>query len=230
MSQISQSYISTLKRISDAVSNSTHSPTSVALLAVSKLQPTDKIRQLYLLGQHAFGESYLQEALLKMAELNELSIEWHFIGPIQSNKSRKIAENFDWVQSVDSIKLIRRLSSQRPLEKKPLDILLQVNIDEEQQKRGIAAADVTEFAELAISLPGICLRGLMAIPDPGKSLQQQNASLQKMVSLFNQIKPLSMKIDTLSLGMSLDLEAAIAAGSTMVRIGTSLFGPRKRPA
>ncbi|MBE9549074.1 MAG: YggS family pyridoxal phosphate-dependent enzyme [Proteobacteria bacterium] len=226
MSDIFPTFQTTLERIKLAVSNCGRTPGAVRLLAVSKKQPIDKIRQLHTQGQQAFGESYLQEALVKMAELSDLSIEWHFIGPIQSNKSRKIAEHFDWVQSVDSIKLLRRLSAQRPVGKPPLNILLQVNIDEEAQKRGIPAAETRVLAEQAMTFPGLKLRGLMAIPDPGNDPQGQRRSMEKMAGLFAGIQPLSEHIDTLSLGMSADIETAITAGSTMVRVGTALFGPR----
>lgn len=226
MSDISQLYQATLQRIKLAVASHGHESRPVRLLAVSKKQPLEKIRQLHQQGQRAFGENYLQEGLGKMEELQDLAIEWHFIGPIQSNKSRKIAEHFDWVQSVDSSKLLNRLSTQRPAEKPPLNILLQVNIDEEAQKRGIAATAVDELARQAIKLPGLRLRGLMAIPDPGKGKQEQLDSLNKMAELYAGIQPLSGHIDTLSLGMSADIEAAISAGSTMVRVGTALFGPR----
>jgi len=226
MSDISPTYQTTLQRIKLAVSNCGRSPGSVRLLAVSKKQSVDKIRQLHAQGQLAFGENYLQECLVKMTELSNLPIEWHFIGPIQSNKSRKIAEHFDWVQSVDSSKLLRRLSAQRPVDKPALNILLQVNIDEEAQKRGIPATETMLLAKQAMTLPGLKLRGLMAIPDPGKDQKGQVRSMQKMAGLFAGIQPLSEHIDTLSLGMSADIETAIAAGSTMVRVGTALFGPR----
>lgn len=226
MSDIFPTYHTTLQRISRAVSSCGGTLGSVRLLAVSKNQSTDKIRQLHARGQQAFGESYLQECLVKMVALSDLPIEWHFIGPIQSNKSRKIAENFDWVQSVDSVKLLRRFSAQRPANKPPLNILLQVNIDREASKRGILVTETISMAEQAMSLPGLCLRGLMAIPNPAQDQKRQAHSMQTMAELFASIQPLSKHIDTLSLGMSADIETAIAAGSTMVRVGTALFGPR----
>lgn len=226
MSDIFCSYQATIQRINQASLAAERPNGSVRLLAVSKKQAANKIRTLHAMGQSAFGESYLQEALGKMAELPDLVIEWHFIGPIQSNKSRKIATHFDWVQSVDSAKLLTRLSAQRSVELSPLNILLQVNIDNEAQKRGISPTDLMPLAELAKSLPMLCLRGLMAIPDPEKTAQEQLRSLRKMTELFNHLKSTARHIDTLSLGMSADIEAAIAAGSTMVRVGTALFGPR----
>lgn len=226
MSDISCSYQATLRRINQACSLAARSNGAVKLLAVSKRQGANKIRTLHTLGQSEFAESYLQEALSKMAELSDLVIDWHFIGPIQSNKTRKIAENFDWVQSVDSPKLLQRLSDQRPAELAPLNILLQVNIDGEAQKRGISPADLSPLSELAESLPKLCLRGLMAIPNPGKTPQEQLHSLENMLKLFTHLKSTSQYTDTLSLGMSADIEPAIAAGSTMVRVGSALFGPR----
>jgi len=225
MSEISTAYSAILQRINQAVEIHL-TPTQVKLLAVSKRQPVEKVRSLYALGQSAFGENYQQEAAAKMQALADLDIEWHFIGPIQSNKSRKIAETFAWVQSVDSEKLLRRLSAQRPEELPTLNILLQVNIDNEIQKRGIATSEVNAFARLALELPNICLRGLMAIPDPHNSPTEELFSLKKMARLFADIQPLSTNIDTLSMGMSADIETAIKAGSTMVRVGTALFGQR----
>ncbi|MCF6263107.1 MAG: YggS family pyridoxal phosphate-dependent enzyme [Xanthomonadales bacterium] len=226
MSDISCSYHATIRRTTLASSAANRPAGAVRLLAVSKKQSANKIRTLHSLGQTAFGESYLQEALVKMAELSDLAIEWHFIGPIQSNKSAKIAANFDWAQSVDSARLLQRLSAQRPTELAPLNILLQINIDNEIQKRGISVADLIPLSILATELPGLRLRGLMAIPDPGLPPQAQTRSLEKMAGLFRHLQTEFRNIDTLSLGMSADMEAAITSGSTMVRVGTALFGPR----
>ncbi len=227
MSELLQSNLKLHKRILTAIDSSGRALGCVRLLAVSKRQPALEIRKLYALGQIAFGESYLQEALGKISELSDLPIEWHFIGPLQSNKSRLVATHFDWVQSVDSEKLLTRLAQQRPTNKPPLNILLQVNIDAEVHKRGINPKDLHQLAQQALKLDGLRLRGLMAIPAIKESTQQQLHSFHKLTELMQQIKPLSADIDTLSMGMSTDLEAAIAAGSTMVRVGTLLFGPRE---
>jgi len=198
----------------------------VRLLAVSKRQSALQIRQLFALGQTSFGESYLQEALEKMDELSDLAIEWHYIGPLQSNKTRLVASHFDWVQSIDSEKLLMRLSKHRPGDLPPLNVLLQINIDNEAQKRGIHAKELLALAQQTMELDGLRLRGLMAIPEHNKAVAEQQQSFKKMASLFQQIKPISPYIDTLSMGMSADLDTAIAAGSTMVRVGTLLFGQR----
>ncbi|MCF6225934.1 MAG: YggS family pyridoxal phosphate-dependent enzyme [Xanthomonadales bacterium] len=227
MSDISCSYHATIRRITLASAAASRPAGTVKLLAVSKKQSANKIRTLHNLGQTAFGESYLQEALTKQAELADLAIEWHFIGPIQSNKSAKIAAHFDWVQSVDSARLLQRLSAHRPSELAPLNILLQINIDNEIQKRGISAVDLIPLSALVAELPGLRLRGLMAIPDPGKPAHEQLHSLEKMAGLFRYLQAEFRNIDTLSLGMSTDLETAITTGSTMVRVGTALFGPRE---
>lgn len=226
MSELLKSYFALNERILTATELSGRDHSCVQLLAVSKRQPALRVRELYQLGQLAFGESYLQEAIQKMDELSDLSIQWHFIGPLQSNKTRQLAARFDWVQSVDSEKLLIRLSEQRPEELSPLNILLQVNIDSESQKRGINPSQLEALAKQAIRLKGIRLRGLMTIPKPGKSRAEQERSFAKVAALMQQIKPLSAKIDTLSMGMSADIETAIASGSTMVRVGSLLFGSR----
>ena len=203
------------------------SPAEVRILAVSKRHPAASIRALHALGQVAFGESLLQEAIAKQSELQDLQLEWHFIGTIQSNKTREIASHFDWAQSVDREKLLRRLSEQRPAGRPPLNICLQVNIDREQQKSGAAPEEMPELAQLAATLPGIRLRGLMAIPrvdSPSRGAARE--SFERMKALFDDCRAQGHEFDTLSMGMSADLEPAILAGSTMVRIGTDLFGKR----
>ncbi len=202
---------------------------SVRLLAVSKTQSVEKIRDLALLGQVAFGESYVDEAVDKMAQLTECDLEWHFIGPLQSNKTRAVAAHFDWVQSVDRSKLIRRLARQRSSQQNPLNVLIQVNLDGERQKAGCDPEDILELANLIAEHPELKLRGLMAIPAPRDSADGQRATFGKLKALFDQLAPHYPEIDTLSAGMSDDLEAAIAEGSSMVRVGTALFGPRPRP-
>lgn len=198
---------------------------SVTLLAVSKQQPADRIRQLFTAGQRHFGENYLQEAVQKQAQLGDLDIVWHFIGPLQSNKTREVARHFDWVHSVDRPRLLQRLSDQRPANLSPLNICLQVNIDREQQKAGADPGEVPELARLASNLPGLKLRGLMAIPQLVYG-QTSPRSLVRMKQLFDDLRAEGLELDTLSLGMSADLEPAIQAGSTMVRVGTDLFGAR----
>lgn len=212
--------------IAEASQNAGRAADEVRLLAVSKLQPEDKIRALFAAGQHDFGENYLQEALQKQHLLDDLDICWHFIGPLQSNKTREVAQNFSWVQSVDREKLLRRLSSQRPQDMPPLNICLQVNIDDEPQKAGAAAAEIPQLARLASTLPGLRLRGLMAIPAVTDNGQTDAGSLRRVRQLFDAVRADGLALDTLSMGMSADLEAAIQSGSTMVRIGTDLFGPR----
>jgi len=199
---------------------------SVMLLAVSKQQTAERIRALYDAGQRHFGENYQQEALQKQQQLADLDIVWHFIGPLQSNKTREVAQHFSWVHSVDREKLLQRLSDQRPGSLSPLNICLQVNIDLEPQKAGAKPEDVAALARLASTLPGLELRGLMAIPSVQQINQTDADSFVRMKLLFEELKSSGLQIDTLSMGMSADLEAAIAAGSNLVRIGTDLFGPR----
>lgn len=197
---------------------------SVRLLAVSKSKPVSMIIEAYQAGQRHFGENYLQEALSKQQALGAFDIAWHFIGPIQSNKTKAIARHFDWVHSVDSLKIARRLSEQRPHNLAPLNICLQVNISEEPSKSGIQLNELAELVEQVILLPHIKLRGVMAIPAPSHSFEQQ---CQPYKTLYQAVKQLNKpEIDTFSFGMSDDLDAAIAQGSTIVRIGTALFGTR----
>lgn len=212
-------------RIDLALENSGRQKDSVALLAVSKLHSADRIRQLYDAGQRQFGENYVQEALQKQQLLADLDITWHFIGPLQSNKTREVAEHFSWVQSADREKLLHRLSEQRPASLPPLNVLLQVNIDLEEQKAGCKPEELVGLARLAVSLPRLKLRGLMAIPSIQFSDLGDN-SFDRMRQLFEQLRADGLELDTLSMGMSADLESAIKAGSTMVRIGTDLLGPR----
>jgi hypothetical protein len=213
-------------RIHEACKNTGRADSDASLLAVSKLQPAEKIRALFDAGQRDFGENYVQEALLKQQQLADLDIRWHFIGPLQSNKTREVAEHFSWVQSVDREKLLQRLSAQRPPKLPPLNICLQVNIDNEPQKAGAPVAEIPQLAKLANTLPGLRLRGLMAIPAVSADGQTDYQSLLRVADLFRSLRAEGLELDTLSMGMSGDLEAAIEAGSTMVRIGTDLFGPR----
>lgn len=199
---------------------------SVRLLAVSKKKPVAEIQSLVRLGQRAFGENYVDEALAKIEALADSDLEWHFIGPVQSNKTRALAERFDWVQSVDRDKIVRRLADQRPDSLAPLNVLIQVNLDGERQKAGCAPDNVPELAERIADSPALCLRGLMAIPAPRPETAAQIAVFTRLHRVFRELQRVYPGLDTLSAGMSGDLEAAIAAGSTMVRVGTALFGPR----
>ena len=196
---------------------------SIHLLAVSKTKPAQAVREAYAAGMRDFGENYLQEALGKQAELTDLPLSWHFIGPIQSNKTRAIAENFAWVHSVDRLKIAQRLSEQRPADLPPLNICIQVNVSGEASKSGCTPADLPALANAISALPRLKLRGLMAIPEPTEDRAEQDAAFATVRELQ---AGLNLPLDTLSMGMSHDLESAIAQGATWVRIGTALFGAR----
>ncbi len=202
-------------------------PGDVFVLAVSKRQSTEKIIALNKLGVDSFGENQVQEGLIKQLELASLGLQWHFIGTVQSNKTRAIAENFQWVQSVDRQKILNRLSEHRPDHLGPLNICLQVNIDREPQKAGATPEEILQLAALAHGLDNIRLRGIMAIPRMTTDLKLQHDSFRKVKALFETLKSEGHNMDTLSMGMSSDLEVAISEGSTMVRIGTDLFGKRE---
>ena len=197
--------------------------TSIHLLAVSKTKPAGALREAYAAGVRDFGENYLQEARAKQTELADLPLCWHFIGPIQSNKTRDIAEHFAWVHSVDRLKIAQRLSEQRPADLPPLNICIQVNVSGEASKSGCTPADLPALAAAISALPRLKLRGLMAIPEPTEDRAEQDAAFAQVRSLQER---LNMGLDTLSMGMSHDLESAIAQGATWVRIGTALFGAR----
>jgi pyridoxal phosphate enzyme (YggS family) len=213
-------------RVAKACEKAGRDPAEVMILAVSKTHPATRIGELHALGQRAFGENYMQEALAKQAQLEALDIEWHFIGPMQSNKTREAAAHFAWVQSVDRTKIARRLSEQRPPELPPLDICIQVNIDQEPQKAGVLPQEAGELARFVQDLPNVRLRGLMAIPRMGDEEYDPSDSYRRVRNLFWRIRDAGIHMDTLSMGMSADLEQAILQGSTMVRIGTDLLGPR----
>ncbi len=202
-------------------------PGAVRLLAVSKTQPVTAVAAMAAAGQTGFGENYVQEALDKMTELAALALEWHFIGPIQANKTRPIAERFAWVHSVDRLKLAERLSAQRPASLPPLNVCLQVNIDREPTKHGLDPAEVSAIAAAVAVLPRLRLRGLMAIPAPAADFAAQRPAFARLRTLQDQLTAAGLALDTLSMGMSDDLEAAIAEGATLVRVGTALFGPRR---
>jgi pyridoxal phosphate enzyme (YggS family) len=213
-------------RVEHACEKAGRAPSEITILAVSKKHPAMKIRDLYALGQRAFGENYVQEALAKQAQLDTLEIEWHFIGPLQSNKTREAAIHFAWVQSVDRAKIARRLAEQRPGQLPALNLCIQVNIDQEPQKAGVLPEDAGELARLIQTLPNVRLRGLMAIPRMGSKTYDPSNSYRRMHELFRRLRDSGIDMDTLSMGMSADLEQAILQGSTMLRIGTDLLGPR----
>ncbi|WP_271272705.1 YggS family pyridoxal phosphate-dependent enzyme [Aliamphritea hakodatensis] len=216
------------RQIQQSAENARREPSEICLLAVSKTRPPEDLRQAYEAGQRDFGENYLQESLEKIEQLQDLDICWHFIGPIQSNKTRPVSESFSWVHSVDRLKIAQRLSSQRPEHMPPLNICLQVNISGEDSKSGILPEDVVSLAGQILQLPNIRLRGLMAIPSPCEDPNQQALPFQKMAQLLADIRAANpeAQLDTLSMGMTGDMTAAISEGSTMVRIGTAIFGAR----
>ena len=215
------------QRVDNACIAAGRHPNEVSLLAVGKRHPVEKIITLHKLGVKSFGENQLQEALEKQRKLVNLDLQWHFIGTLQSNKTRAIAENFQWVQSVDRQKILVRLSEQRPNSMRQLNVCLQVNIDQEPQKGGANPEEILQLAALCHGLDNIVLRGLMAIPRLTTDLDEQHDSFRKVKALFDTLRSDGHDIDTLSMGMSSDLEIAIAEGSTMVRIGTDLFGKRE---
>jgi pyridoxal phosphate enzyme (YggS family) len=198
----------------------------ILVLAVSKTRPAQEIRWAYNCGLHNFGENYLQEALPKIAALNDLPITWHFVGPIQSNKTRAIAENFHWAHSVDRLKVARRLGEQRPADKAPLQICLQVNISGQESKSGATLEELPDLVEEVRTIPNLQLRGLMCIPAPTQDFTAQRAPFRRLREALEALQMQAPELDTLSMGMSGDLEAAIAEGATIVRVGTAIFGPR----
>jgi hypothetical protein len=199
---------------------------SVQLLAVSKTRSAEDIRQAVAAGQCCFGESYLQEALDKMEQLRDLGLEWHFIGRIQGNKTRAIAENFDWVHSIDTLRQIRRLNDQRPARLAPLKICLQIKIDDEESKSGISPGEVRGLIEALPDYPRLALQGLMTLPAPAAQLDAQRLPFRRLRQLRDKLATAGLPLTTLSMGMTDDLEAAIAEGATLVRIGTAIFGAR----
>ena len=223
MSTIADNIGQVRQRIRAAADAVQRDASSIHLLAVSKTKPAQAVREAYAAGMCDFGENYLQEALGKQAELTDLPLSWHFIGPIQSNKTRAIAENFAWVHSVDRLKIAQRLSEQRPADLAPLNICIQVNVSGEASKSGCTPADLPALANAISALPRLKLRGLMAIPEPTEDRAAQDAAFAAVRDLQ---ASLNLPLDTLSMGMSHDLESAIAQGATWVRIGTALFGAR----
>jgi len=214
------------QRIRTASQKSNRDPGSILLLAVSKTQPADAVRDAAEAGLGDFGENYLQEALEKIQALSDLPLRWHFIGPIQSNKTRAIAEHFDWVHSVDREKIARRLSEQRPPGLPPLQVCLQVNISGEDSKSGVSPEKTLALADAITAMPRLQLRGLMAIPEASEDQACQRRAFARLRETLMSLQVKYPGLDTLSMGMSGDLEAAIAEGATIVRIGTDIFGPR----
>ncbi len=226
MTAILSNLQATRQAIAQAAKQARRDVSAVRLLAVSKTFPAAAVREAYAAGQSAFGENYLQEALDKMALLQDLPLEWHFIGPIQSNKTRAIAEHFAWVHSVDRLKIAERLSAQRPIHLPPLNVCLQVNVSGEVTKSGVAPDDVVPLARAVMRLPHLRLRGLMAIPAPAQDEAMQHAPFMQLKQLLEQLNKEGAGLDTLSMGMSHDFPAAIREGATIVRIGTAIFGSR----
>ena len=218
------------QKIETACKEAKRNQNTVKLLAVSKTKPISDILSAYQAGQIAFGENYVQEGIEKIQyfESQGINLEWHFIGPLQSNKTRLVAEHFDWMQTLDRAKIADRLNEQRPINKAPLNILIQINISDEESKSGIQPEEMLTLAKHIENLPHLCLRGLMAIPTPTDKISEQENAFRKMLALFEQLKQAlpNQQIDTLSMGMTDDMPSAIKCGSTMVRIGTAIFGSR----
>jgi PLP dependent protein len=214
------------QRIAQACAQAGRDVNEITLLAVSKTCSPQAVRAAFAAGQNAFGENYIQEAAAKIEDLRDLPLQWHCIGPIQSNKTRLVAAHFDWAHSIDRLKVAQRLSEQRPLDLAPLQVCIQVNIDGGASKAGVAPQAALALARDVAQLPRLVLRGLMTIPEPAPDFAGQQAVHRRAKALFDELRAAGLALDTLSMGMSADLEAAIAAGSTMVRVGTAIFGSR----
>jgi hypothetical protein len=215
-------------RIASAARAAGRDPAAVTLLAVSKTHAPALIEEAFGAGQRAFGENYVQEALDKMGSLARLSIEWHLVGPLQSNKTRLVAERFQWVHTLEREKIARRLSEQRPEALPPLEVLVQVKVSGEDSKSGVAPREAAALAIAVAAMPRLRLRGLMAVPEPTDDERLQRARFRELRELYEALKRAGLSLDTLSMGMTADMEAAIAEGSTMVRIGTAIFGQRQK--
>jgi PLP dependent protein len=226
MTTIAENLQSVHQRIARACDAAGRDVNEVTLLAVSKTFGPDAVREAFSAGQRAFGENYIQEAVDKIEMLRDLPLQWHCIGPIQSNKTRWVAAHFDWAHTVDRLKIAQRLSEQRRADQPPLQVCIQVNIDRGPTKAGVPPAEVAALAREVAQLPRLALRGLMTIPEPAADFAAQKAVHVRAKALFDQLRADGLAIDTLSMGMTGDLEAAVAAGSTMVRIGTAIFGMR----
>ena len=227
MSPLETAWQGTQDRIARAARAVSREPSSVRLLAVSKTMPAAAIRAVHALGQRAFGENYVQEAVEKRAALADLAdLEWHLIGPLQGNKARLAAETFDWVESVDRLKIAERLAAARPAGRPALDVLVQVNVSGEVTKSGVSPPQAVGLAQAVARLPRLRLRGIMGIPAPDDDAARQRAAFAALRACFDACRAAGLAVDTLSMGMSADLESAVAEGSTQVRIGTAIFGPR----
>lgn len=226
MSRIAENLTQVRQQLRKSAENAQRNTADITLLAVSKTRPADDLRIAYQSDQRHFGENYLQESLDKINELSDLAIVWHFIGPLQSNKTKAVAENFAWVHTIDRLKIAQRLSKQRPSDLAPLNICIQVNISEEKSKSGCLPSELTQLAQDISQLPNISLRGLMAIPKATDDPAEQLAAFAKMKSLQLELQALHPHLDTLSMGMSGDMDAAVSQGATIVRIGTAIFGKR----
>jgi len=227
MSPLETAWQGTQDRIARAARAVSRDPSAVRLLAVSKTMPAAAVRAVHALGQRAFGENYVQEAVEKRAALADLAdLEWHLIGPLQGNKARLAAETFDWVESVDRLKIAERLAAARPAGRPALDVLVQVNVSGEVTKSGVSPPQAVGLAQAVAGLPRLRLRGIMGIPAPDDDAARQRAAFAALRACFDACRAAGLAVDTLSMGMSADLEAAIAEGSTQVRIGTAIFGPR----
>jgi len=227
MSPYEKAWQAMQRRIAEAARAAGRDPAAIRLLAVSKSMPADAIRAVHALGQRAFGENYVQEATAKMTELADLpGIEWHLIGPLQGNKARTASAHFAWVESVDRRAIAERLSATRNVQQGPLDVCVQVNISAETSKSGVAPADALALARAVASLPRLALRGFMGIAAPTAEIARQRAQFRLLREMLAAARAEGLMLDTLSMGMSADLEAAIAEGATLVRVGSALFGPR----
>lgn len=229
MNDIAHNLAQVRDKISAAATRCSRASEEITLLAVSKTKPASALAEAIAAGQRAFGENYVQEGVDKICHFRDQGqddLQWHFIGPLQSNKSRLVAEHFNWCHTIDRLKIAARLNDQRPAEMAPLNVLIQINISDENSKSGIALSELDALAAEVAALPHLTLRGLMAIPAPESSYERQFAVARQMAVAFEALKARHTTVDTLSLGMSDDMEAAIAAGSTMVRIGTAIFGAR----
>jgi pyridoxal phosphate enzyme (YggS family) len=230
MTKISTQLSAVRERIEAACRAAGRPHEAVALLAVSKTFGADAVQAAFEAGQTAFGENYIQEAVEKITALRHLPLVWHCIGPVQSNKTRLVAENFDWLHTVDRLKIAQRLSEQRPAELPPLQVCLQVNVDGGPTKSGVAPFDALALAQAVAGLPRLHLRGIMCIPEPAPDFEAACQVFKRAAALFDALNAQGLKLDTLSMGMSADLEAAIASGSTLVRVGSAIFGSRHAPA
>jgi pyridoxal phosphate enzyme (YggS family) len=226
MTTISANLHAVHERIAAACKAVGRAPQEVALLAVSKTWPASDVREAVACGQKAFGENYVQEGVEKITALADPTLEWHFIGPLQSNKTRLVAEHFDWVHTIERFKIAERLSSQRPEHLPPLQVCIQVNVSGEASKSGVAPDEATVLAQAVAQLPRLQLRGLMAVPEPTEDASRLEVQFGLLRDIQDELKKQGLPLDVLSMGMSHDLESAIAAGATMVRIGTAIFGAR----